>query len=731
MRGLLQAATSDNVQPLALHACEELGTRLPVLNTATRIKIERLAARNQNQTLKFVKAQVGFCAGDSADMLGKTDSGLSFLCLAAVLVSWGQGMQAAKLLENLVRQHPKDEQPLPTLLQLNDVLRALKPKLADSGLTRDVVGCHDWCSSFLQPVSNDMGIVNFVSTPGAAGVQHLLDAFNQCFRLGDDSCTVRVDAWGTCLPWVIAVTKWLLGDFPNMWLLDGSHFIKSSLPKVSVFEADGRSCSKVSISRRLNSLDQLISTSETRESASINGMLNAQLWTKFQLLKLALPKSLCAQMLYFVTKYLVPKVILCQRMEEMVQRTDGADIDELLPSAFPDQTTRLAAMQYLLGENVVLPNEDPDFKILSDDITKAYRCSRCKCLVEGVDPSQDRDVEFQYRHRHHRFTKPCLEVSLGILAADLLSLTIFASEYQTRRFPMLSCSPQVGFRKSDSEGIDVIEGAIGRTHSWQGLITHGWRRIMMQELHFLSCNSRAIFEHALELTGSSSESETILSSANGQVIYPSILDTGALRENAYLQLSYTSGCLMWDGLVLGALVSNGVSVQCPSSWAQDVALRPTSPATKVEYSPRQNFVQTKTMSLTLGDLQHAGWQYSLNTKAWFPNMGPATAATRNGFNFKVWDLIDGISQTIFSHPCDHKHDSPAGALGDHFIFVEPDWFGSYKVGDQSLLIDHRGNSMWQIQRLAMAWECCVLHREGCISCALAVAKRLNIKMVVC
>lgn len=40
VRSLVQAATSDNVQVLALNACEQLGTTLPILNTATRIKIE-------------------------------------------------------------------------------------------------------------------------------------------------------------------------------------------------------------------------------------------------------------------------------------------------------------------------------------------------------------------------------------------------------------------------------------------------------------------------------------------------------------------------------------------------------------------------------------------------------------------------------------------------------------------------------------------------------------------
>ena len=93
--------------------------------------------------------------------------------------------------------------------------------------------------------------------------------------------------------------------------------------------------------------------------------------------------------------------------------------------------------------------------------------------------------------------------------------------------------------------------------------------------------------------------------------------------------------------------------------------------------------------------------------------------------------VRGISQTVISPSCDHGHDSPVGAVAKHFVFVEPRDLRNYKLGDQSLLINHRGDSMCQLGRLATSLECCVLHRQGCIGCALALAKRLNIKMVVC
>lgn len=47
IKGLLQAATSDSIQPAALLACEQLGTELPLMSVETRIKFEELARRKQ------------------------------------------------------------------------------------------------------------------------------------------------------------------------------------------------------------------------------------------------------------------------------------------------------------------------------------------------------------------------------------------------------------------------------------------------------------------------------------------------------------------------------------------------------------------------------------------------------------------------------------------------------------------------------------------------------------
>ena len=58
-------------------------------------------------------------------------------------------------------------------------------------------------------------------------------------------------------------------------------------------------------------------------------------------------------------------------------------------------------------------------------------------------------------------------------------------------------------------------------------------------------------------------------------------------------------------------------------------------------------------------------------------------------------------------------------------------FRRYDVGDECVFFPHRESCFAQLLQLALAADCCVLHYDGCISCTLQLAEKLNVKMVVC
>ena len=74
--GLIKAATSDNVQPLAITACEAFGAKLAV-SQEVRLKMETLAKRKHTTyVFSYIKACVGFAAGDCADYLASSEAGV-------------------------------------------------------------------------------------------------------------------------------------------------------------------------------------------------------------------------------------------------------------------------------------------------------------------------------------------------------------------------------------------------------------------------------------------------------------------------------------------------------------------------------------------------------------------------------------------------------------------------------------------------------------------------------
>jgi hypothetical protein len=83
----LEIASSDNVQPLALIACEQFGVTLPICR-ATRKVIEKEAHSKKDPVfLSFAKAMIKQGGGESINQLASNVAGLNFLALAAALVS--------------------------------------------------------------------------------------------------------------------------------------------------------------------------------------------------------------------------------------------------------------------------------------------------------------------------------------------------------------------------------------------------------------------------------------------------------------------------------------------------------------------------------------------------------------------------------------------------------------------------------------------------------------------
>lgn len=73
--GILHSATTDNVQVLALAACESYGATLAMC-PITCMKMEKLAKRRfVSHVIEHLAVVIGYSAGDSADQLASSEAG--------------------------------------------------------------------------------------------------------------------------------------------------------------------------------------------------------------------------------------------------------------------------------------------------------------------------------------------------------------------------------------------------------------------------------------------------------------------------------------------------------------------------------------------------------------------------------------------------------------------------------------------------------------------------------
>lgn len=165
-------------------------------------------------------------------------------------------------------------------------------------------------------------------------------------------------------------------------------------------------------------------------------------------------------------------------------------------------------------------------------------------------------------------------------------MSLSATEHAGQKFPILYFAPsRLSLRalEPDLRHLEVTANSIGRSPRWQAPIIHGWRPFLMKKLQFLSCSSRSVIEHALTLVGHDGEKHAVLSSSNGQVTYPTILEIGAASWSGYLQLSCIPGSIRWQGMIIGTLVSKERSYYGPSQQDSIIYPRPVCPQLGIDY----------------------------------------------------------------------------------------------------------------------------------------------------
>jgi len=381
-RGLLKAATSDNVSPLALMACESFGSLLPAC-PETRLKIEQLARRNHtSHVLKFISAQIGYMKGDSVEVLSESDGGIRFLCLAATFCTMDR-YEAALRIDSLLEATRARDELRPTLSQLQSMMTILESKLALSDFAASVAGWEIWfIGQLLHPrINRDLPFGG--ALPPKKGLQEMILLMSATHRLGEER-SVLIRCIRQYVPWLIAFIKWSLGEPPFVQLATGQVLNDQKNPRILLIVLSDSDASEerstvadlqVSASYCNKNLKSLLMRGEQGEHGiSWQGLMTVSDWVSYRLRSIfyLFPEGepnqelleTVGQLIYFIVGVTPDRssfgweenavVETARRRREWERRQTPSFSSTLGCSPFPDAQERIALARELLDNEIPL-----------------------------------------------------------------------------------------------------------------------------------------------------------------------------------------------------------------------------------------------------------------------------------------------------------------------------------------------------------------------------------------
>lgn len=216
LSGFLKAASSDNVQPLALLACQTLGATLAMCDrTINTVRLHAIDAPGA-PTMTFLKATVGFYKNDCATQLAANQAGMRFLALATALVTTIDPYTGARAIELIMRDLKFPVEETPPVTHLRDLLAALEPRAEQCNFGKSVLQYQVLLSHYLQLVDyQSKALLDTIPSPEI--IASLVDVLRKVQRVGDADITGATIQIRESAPWVIAFVTWCLGVPPSIY----------------------------------------------------------------------------------------------------------------------------------------------------------------------------------------------------------------------------------------------------------------------------------------------------------------------------------------------------------------------------------------------------------------------------------------------------------------------------------------------------------------------------------
>ncbi|RTE70879.1 hypothetical protein BHE90_014718 [Fusarium euwallaceae] len=696
-KGALQAATSDNVQVLAILSCERFGNTV-AMSPETRRRMERsVVPTPPPAVLGFLQVTIGYSANDCVTYMGRSMAGLQFLGLACALVTTMDAFQSGLAVHAMVEQSAADKTLVPTEKQIIDLLKSIKPRCSRSGFANEVAGWQLLLSNSAHP-----GLPPYKSMfcPHMEAVMALVDAFRQLRRVGGADVAQVIIEVSDCAPWVAAFTKWCLGFPPSIIDKDGVPILEQAGSEVlMIIRPELPESFKVTVHSSIGAPSELVSAKFDPQPG--HGMFGIETYGQLLMSYYEFDRGAAVravqQALPYALRQAHQKVMFrgrgwgrLQYMEEDPVSPVNSELRRLKASPFPPE--RVIARLYTaflgLAEPPEFRNLDPGL-VISDlplvSLHMQYLAAFCGCS------------ECSEYSATHQLSSPCKKdlflEHLAAIIADILTLSLFQSPNS-----LLVQFTSTSRRGGNSQFIkDVHSVIIKGDASW--------------------CPLGCVLEHALELVGHETKysSEWVMSSYNGQAVWPTIYETSNYEKEGFLSLSWLPGQI-WH---------KNTSYQVATST--DAVFTTIDSEVNIH---REGVSEPCDLYPTL----QVQWQATLRAEGLQVSIGLKGKDGTLKVSQNPAYILENLANALLVGKCRHSPDAKLD-VPDRFSFltgpIHPfnTWPSDYMIG--IVAVDRRDELGLMTLSCKFPYEQFVILRKGaCLGCCLQVARDAGAKAIV-
>ncbi|KAL3418847.1 hypothetical protein PVAG01_09068 [Phlyctema vagabunda] len=487
------AATSDDVQPLAILACENFGNTIAMSRqTCDRIQ-NRVLPTPQPSVIHFLRTVVGYTQKDCATQLGTTQAGVQFLGLAAALISTVGLFRSAEGIWLMVEASASDKRLLPTSRQVKGLLASLESRCVFAGFVDEVLAwqtrIRDW--QFGQGELPEM-VERSSFYPTSDGLEKLVDAFRQLCRIGETAVTkVSIRTTGSAV--VITIMTGEMDDVPPGGIRGPwaglSQIDKYGKWLLQHYDLDLDLARRATMEIFPSAIHQVLVGLQFSRHKHFDHTVSLDQWPFVE------AQSQRPQIDEKMRGFGLSPFLGLAAVTQMLNMLTGGELVKLCP----------------LDRGGLLVGDLPTIKLHLDEMARLCGCTDCAGAQGNMFKRCDRKGFFR---------------KLSIFIADTLALSLFHCPDDLRIHIPISCHLE-----SKNQFRDAIES----------IITTGANQ---------HCDFTSLLNWAMALVGQDVSKDVkslnwIMSSGSGQVVWPTIYDTNIIEKQGFLSLSWLRGDLRY------------------------------------------------------------------------------------------------------------------------------------------------------------------------------------------